>query len=180
MQSGCKSEDNITVYKIKKNDSLMKKSFEQQTDLSPLNWMAPQNWIEKKPTDFRIASYDVPMPNGEIVDVSISMFPGDAGGIEQNVNRWRRQLNLKPQTKDVILENAKQEFNVLGNYLMIHLKNDLTKQSILGSIIPHSNNETIIQTIFIKMTGSTLALNELDYEFNIFCKSISLKNEKYY
>ena len=180
MQSGCKSENNITVYKIKKNDSLMKKSFEQQTDLSPLNWMAPQNWIEKKPTDFRIASYDVPMPNGEIVDVSISMFPGDAGGIEQNVNRWRRQLNLKPQTKDVILENAKQEFNILGNYLMIHLKNDLTKQSILASIIPHSNNETIIQTIFIKMTGSTLALNELDYEFNIFCKSISLKNEKYY
>ena len=34
------------------------------------------------------------------------------------------------------------------------------------------------QTIFIKMSGSNIALNELEYEFNIFCKSMYLTNEK--
>ena len=88
----CKSESNITVYKIKKN-----------SPPPSLNWTPLKSWIKKAPTEFSLASYDVPTSNGELIDLSITTFPGDAGGVTQNVNRWRRQINLEPQSEKIIL-----------------------------------------------------------------------------
>ena len=113
----------------------------------------------------------------EVIDVSITMFPGDAGGIEQNINRWRRQLNLSPQTIDKIINNAKKQSNMLGDYFIYYLKNKNTKKSIIGAIIPYSERPSFIsQTIFIKMNGSDIVLKELEYEFELFCKSVHWVN----
>ena len=176
IQFGCNSEPNVTVYKIKKKNPTATQTLNEKTSVIPINWTIPNNWIKKKPKDFGIASYDVPMPNGEIANVSISIFPGDAGGIEQNVNRWRRQLNLPPQNIKTILQNAKNEFNIIGDYFVFNLKNESAKKGILASIIPHLKENNIFQTIFIKLSGSDSAINELEYEFNIFCKSMYLIN----
>ena len=101
-------------------------------------------------------------------NVSISIFPGDAGGIEQNVNRWRRQLNLKP----LPLENINKEAMnnpLLGDYYLFHETNDKENKSIIAAIIPQKDN-----TIFIKMNTSALLSYDRKYEFTLFCQSLYL------
>jgi len=62
-----------------------------------LAWTIPESWIEQPSSEFRLASYQVPSKaSSYICDFSIVNFPGDAGGVLANVNRWRRQLNLSP------------------------------------------------------------------------------------
>jgi hypothetical protein len=173
LQFGCQSKSNITVYKIKKNTSLLTQKNTDKVNNPQLNWVAPNHWIEKKSKDFRLASYDISTSNGEIVDLSITIFPGDAGGIEQNVNRWRKQINLESQNIETILKNAYKESSLLGKYFIFYLKNKTNGQSIIAAIIPYSDNgQSISETIFIKMNGSVNVLQELKYEFELFCKSM--------
>lgn len=61
---------------------------------SPLVWMAPAHWKPKTASAMRRASFDVPMDDGPAADFSISSFGGAAGGVLNNVNRWRVQLGL--------------------------------------------------------------------------------------
>ena len=108
--------------------------------------------------------------NSNIINenVSISIFPGEAGGIAQNVNRWRRQLNLKP----LPLENINKEAMnnpLLGDYYLFHETNDKENKSIIAAIIPQKDN-----TIFIKMNTSALLSYDRKYEFTLFCQSLYL------
>jgi uncharacterized protein YcfL len=171
LQVGCKSESDITVYKIKKNRSA---NTQNNNKKAKLNWTAPNHWIQKAPTDFRLASFDISTNNGSIIDLSITTFPGDAGGIEQNVNRWRRQINLEPENINIILQAAQKESSMLGEYFIFELKNEINDQAIIAAIIPYLDNtqSSVLETIFIKMNGSNKNLQELKYEFELFCKSI--------
>tara|TARA_Y100001968_G_scaffold232567_1_gene215372 strand:+ start:597 stop:1169 length:573 start_codon:yes stop_codon:yes gene_type:complete len=171
LQVGCKAESDITVYKIKKNRSA---NTQNNNKKAKLNWAAPNHWIQKAPTDFRLASFDISTNNGSIIDLSITTFPGDAGGIEQNVNRWRRQINLEPENINIILQAAQKESSMLGEYFIFELKNEINDQAIIAAIIPYLDNtqSSVVETIFIKMNGSNSNLQELKYEFELFCKSI--------
>ena len=106
--------------------------------------------------------------------MSITTFPGNAGGIEQNVNRWRRQINLEPENINIILQAAQKESSMLGEYFIFELKNEINDQVIIAAIIPYLDNtqSSVLETIFIKMNGSNKNLQELKYEFELFCKSI--------
>ena len=166
----CNDEKSITVYKVKKTDSLISK---QNNNKSNLNWAAPNNWLEKKATDFRLASYDINAPNGEIIDLSITVFPGDAGGIESNVNRWRRQINLNPLDLNQLMNESSTQSSMLGEYYIFDLYNENNNQAMIAAILPYYNNSnSIIETIFVKMVGSIDTLSDLKYEFELFCKSI--------
>tara|TARA_B100002052_G_scaffold207190_1_gene189310 strand:- start:442 stop:1011 length:570 start_codon:yes stop_codon:yes gene_type:complete len=166
----CNDEKSITVYKVKKTDSLISK---QNNNKSNLNWAAPNNWLEKKATDFRLASYDINAPNGEIVDLSITVFPRDAGGIESNVNRWRRQINLDPLDLNQLMNESSIQSSMLGEYYIFDLYNKNNNQAMIAAILPYYGNaNSIIETIFIKMVGSINTLSDLKYEFELFCKSI--------
>ena len=108
-----------------------------------------------------------------MIDLSITTFPGDAGGIEQNVNRWRRQINLDAQNIDLIIKDAQKASSLLGDYFIFELTNKINTQTIIAAIIPYlDNTESVSETIFIKMNGSENNLKELKYEFELFCKSI--------
>ena len=45
----------------------------------------------------RLASFNAPYGNG-IADISVTNFSGDGGGLKANVNRWRKQLGMEPQS----------------------------------------------------------------------------------
>lgn len=62
---------------------------------SALAWTAPAHWTEKPAGGFRRGSFTLPGADGE-ADFSIIAFPGDAGGLLENLNRWRNQLALPP------------------------------------------------------------------------------------
>ena len=168
----CKSESDITVYKLKKTKSSIPIEDINQTKKS-LSWSVPNNWSAKPPTDFRLASFDIQTENEQIVDLSITSFPGDAGGIEQNVNRWRRQINLEPQNINDIMNMAKIESSMLGEYYIFDLENNNTNKSIIVALIPYLDDKKLVsETIFVKMNGTYETMQELKYEFELFCKSI--------
>ena len=63
---------------------------------------------------------------------------------------------------------------MLGEYFIFELKNEINDQAIIAAIIPYLDNtqSSVLETIFIKMNGSNQNLQELKYEFELFCKSI--------
>ncbi len=60
-------------------------------------WTIPGGWTEK-PTagGMRLASYGVSAPDGRAVDISVVALGEQAGTELDNVNRWRRELELPP------------------------------------------------------------------------------------
>ena len=153
----CDTQEKITTYKIKKPQSLT------------LKWTTPSTWGELVPGNMLMANFHVIDSKNKSVNISVSMFPGDVGGIENNVNRWRRQINLQTQT---IQEISKYIQNItlplLGDAQFLELNNSQNNQGMKVIIIPNQNN----QTIFVKMMGESDSLSELDYEFNLFVQSI--------
>jgi len=105
-------------------------------------------------------------------NVSISILPRKKNNIEQNINRWRNQLNL-PATNNINTELIKSPFESIGEYYFVHEINNNMNQAILGAIINQKN-----QTIFIKMNTSALLSYDRKYEFQLFCQSLYFDENK--
>ena len=87
----------IMTYKVPKQTiSVAQLSVDKQ--INNIIWVIPETWIEQEKTQFRVSSYKVPFGDNPTIfgDFSVVKFPGDAGGVLANVNRWRDQLDLKP------------------------------------------------------------------------------------
>ena len=63
--------------------------------LPALHWTLPDGWQEKKPTEMRVASFNVTGKDGQTADVSVIPLP-IAGRDLELVNMWRQQLQLPP------------------------------------------------------------------------------------
>jgi hypothetical protein len=58
-------------------------------------WDIPPGWREVPPTAMLLAKFVITDAGGE-ADVTVSVFPGDTGGLLANVNRWRGMVGLAP------------------------------------------------------------------------------------
>ena len=110
---GCNNNesDNIHSYRMPKS---------KNTEL--FSWDIPDNWILANKTKFSQANYLIPSSRGS-ADISISYFAGNAGGVKANVNRWRRQLNLEPQSLDQMKKSILIRSSALGDYKIIKIIN---------------------------------------------------------
>ena len=130
------------------------------------SWTVPDNWIEGDKSSMRLASFKAPY-NSELADISITNFSGDGGGLKANVNRWRKQLDLAPQSEEIINKSILIGNSKLGEYKFIKIINESNVESaFLCSIIEIKNS-----TIFIKMKASIEGIDKLEKEFLEFCSS---------
>ena len=60
------------------------------------HWSVPDEWSPGRKSQMRKGSFSATGGDGHILDISVTAFPGDVGGIASNVNRWRGQLGLPP------------------------------------------------------------------------------------
>jgi hypothetical protein len=59
----------------------------------------PEGWtLDPTPRPMRVATYIITDPGGP-VEVALTRFPGDTGGVLGNINRWRQQVGLGPVTE---------------------------------------------------------------------------------
>jgi hypothetical protein len=59
-------------------------------------WTAPEPWrVVPGERPMRLATYEIRDESGPI-EVAITRFPGDVGGMLANINRWRGQIGLGP------------------------------------------------------------------------------------
>lgn len=63
-------------------------------DSAPLQWDTPAGWTERPPAQYRDANFLV--PGDERAECYLTTLVGEAGGMDANINRWRKQVSLPP------------------------------------------------------------------------------------
>ena len=127
------------------------------------HWHVPQGWQISAGSQVRRASFAV-TEGEQAVDISVTSFPGDVGGLTQNINRWRSQIGL-PGLSPAEAEAAVSPLeSTTGEWLLAEIEND--GQATLAALTMHAGNSW-----FFKMTGPKAALPAHEDEFLAFVKS---------
>lgn len=141
---------------------------------SPVNWTKPQGWEEQPLSEMRQGSFRANGPNGTAADISVVSFPGEAGGVESNINRWRGQVQLPSLAAEEIGKSA-QHFTVDGRQALlvdIQTPDGAAKPArILGAIL-----QTADRSWFVKMTGDPDLLETQKPRFLEFVQSFRFGN----
>lgn len=168
---GCgRGEKSISVYQSEKrtlNTQEQNMPKHESGQKAVYKWLAPKNWTEKALSTMRIGSYDVPCAN-EVGDLSISMFAGDAGGLDANINRWRGQLGLEAVSGEEVLSLVRMTAGPLGSIFFSNMEKD--GKGFLIAILPLEN-----ESMFVKLSASSDGLKAVSAEFENFCMSIYLE-----
>ena len=167
----CGDSKHIQSYRMPKKDfgvfSKKEELITQKKNVSGLSWSLPETWVPSEGHSMRLASFNTPYSNG-VGDLSIVSLSGESGGLEANVNRWRRQIDLKPISEEEILISAVNGNSQIGQFLLFRLVNESNKdKAILAVVMPSGS-----KTFFIKLTASQKGIDELRFSFMEFCSSI--------
>jgi hypothetical protein len=170
--AACNNEK-ISVYRIPKENNQV--SLQTSGNLAPpppsnpASWSKPSGWTEKALSEMRLGSFEVVGTNGESADISVTAFPGDAGGVDSNVNRWREQVH-QPALEGEQLAQSWQEETVDGiPAIIVDMQSPAGAEkvsAILGAVL-----RTTDRTWFVKMTGPPDLLSAQKDNFLVFVRS---------
>lgn len=137
--------------------------------VSALIWEKPESWRAGGKLSMRLASYTIEGQDKSTLDVSISRFPGDVGGLFSNVNRWRGQLGLDHFTDPSELEPLVFAFKT-ENFVFqwVGLENDVSPPKRMEVAILELNGFTW----FIKIMGSRDIVMAEHEHFEAFVRTI--------
>lgn len=84
-------------------------------DSSPgaLTWTTPEGWTERPPSAMRQADWLL----SDGAECYLSVLPGGGGGLEANVQRWRKQMSLPPATPQELAALPRAE--LLGHQALV-------------------------------------------------------------
>ena len=134
-----------------------------------LIWTVPSNWQPKALGTMRRGSYSVTADN-QVGDISVFVFPGAAGGLVDNINRWRGQIGMTP------LDPSKAEAETVamkttsGLPLTFVDLNNGSGDGILGAILVQGD-----ESWFFKLKGPSALLAKEKSAFVDFLKSVKSK-----
>ena len=168
----CTSENNVRTYRLQKTNVTkevkLKESKVQES--RELSWVTPDSWNPSEGSSMRLASFSVPYSKG-IGDLSVIKLSGSGGGLESNVNRWRRQLNLSPLNIDQIEKSITMMEGNLGKYGLLEIVNENDAAAFICAIF--SLDES---TIFVKLSLRPAGITEVEDDFITFCSSLNFSN----
>lgn len=128
------------------------------------DWQVPATWESATGSNMRRASFSAPGENGP-ADVAVTSFPGDVGGLTANVNRWRRQIGLNPQSPAEV--EASVARRPVADQEAIICEMASADQATLAAIFEHQGNSW-----FFKMTGPRSTVEENRQPFLQFIDSV--------
>src|SRR5260221_9170958 len=175
--SAC-NQSNITVHRIRKEWVLIETGTGSLAPAPPSiwpKWTVPPGWKERRLSEMRLASFKAEGSNGEPADISISSFPGDAGGLGSNVNRWRGQVHQAVLDEESL---AKTMERITVNGVPVVLVDVQTPEGtqkpdrIIGAAL-----RTADRTWFVKMSGSPAMLQAQAEHFKEFVNSFRFPNQ---
>ena len=148
-----------------------------------LTWTAPAGWAEapagSDPSGMRLV--DMRFGEKQEGECYISIMPGPAGGLNANLNRWRKQMGQPDYTDEEIAKLPKKplfkrdgvyaEFD--GDYKGVGMT-EASKGYRLAGVI-HSAEQA---TIFVKMIGPKALVEANTAAFDQFCQSITPKGNE--
>jgi len=119
----------------------------------------PSGWTESSGSSLRIASYEIVKQGFPTADFSITSFPGDAGGLTANVNRWRQQIGLprwsdaEVQTKQEVIESGELSFSLFDLMPETDEEKAKVKERIFAAILKRDG-----RSWFYKLRGDAFLL----------------------
>lgn len=137
----------------------------EPTPPNPWLWNVPTHWQVGKKSSMRVGSFKIETDSGQNLDISITTFPGDVGGLLANVNRWIGQINLPPvDTKN--LSKYRSALTIADQ--QGHLIEALGEQQGLLAGVLFLEKESW----FFKLIGDTELVEKERSNFLSFVKSI--------
>jgi len=133
------------------------------------SWIVPEGWAEGRQSSMRVGSFQVMAAAGASVDISVTVFPGDVGGIHRNINRWRGQIGLQPV--DDTGDSVETVTTPNHSFEIVRLESAATRQSMLAAILDHHG-----RTWFIKMMGDSRLVEAEEERFLAFIRSFKLEH----
>ena len=139
-----------------------------------LAWTAPAGWTEKPSSSMRAVTLG--FGGNPANECYVIVLPGDAGGAEANLNRWRAQLGLAPVSALELAELP--AIPVLGKQCpLIEGQGKYTGMSgppledaaLLGTVCELGSH-----SVFIKLTGAAADVTAQRAAFEAFCASLKV------
>jgi hypothetical protein len=113
-----------------------------------LRWALPKGWTETRSAGGMRYATIKPTAPGK-VEVSVTVFPGPAGGELANVNRWRNQIGLSPVDESALGKDRKSLKSPAGTLALFDYTSDgQQKTRMVAAILLAGGNSW-----FVKMVG---------------------------
>jgi hypothetical protein len=137
-----------------------------------VTWTAPSSWTTKPLSAMRKGSFGVRGIGGAEADLSIISFPGDAGGLAENLNRWRGQLQLGTQDAATLASGSSTIANGNLRFTVVDYTGTTANgpTQLLGAILPLDN-----ETYFFKLMGPASTVGENKQAFLDFLKTVQVR-----
>ena len=137
-------------------------------------WEVPAEWREAPVGQMSLARFEIGGTDGK-AEVTVSAFPGAAGGLLGNLNRWRGQLGLKPVSQ-AEAEKLVASLDVMGGKAMLVDMNGQNPQTgqkvrLISAIVPREG-----LTWFYKLMGDEAAAEREKAAFIKFVQSVRYPN----
>ncbi len=136
----------------------------------------PEGWTEKPAAMMR----DVNLAFGENGEGEcyLSRLPGAGGGLEANVNRWRKQMGAEPLTPEAVQKLPKKTLfgqpatfvDVSGDYGGMSGTEGKKNYRMLGLVLSNSAG-----AVFVKLIGPKALVDANEKQFNQFVDSLDVK-----
>ncbi|MEI6226429.1 MAG: hypothetical protein WCS72_16915 [Deltaproteobacteria bacterium] len=113
-----------------------------------LRWALPKGWTETRSAGGMRYATIKPTAQGKI-EVSVTVFPGPAGGELANVNRWRNQIGLPPVDEAALAKDRKALKSPAGSLAVFDYTGEgKEKTRMVAAILFAGGNSW-----FVKMVG---------------------------
>lgn len=154
--TGCGEQEDVRVYRAPAEPAPESRSagHDAAGGKPHVHWVAPDHWIHSPDARaMRVATFeapDEPVP----LEIAVTAFPGDTGGLLANINRWRQQLGL-PAVDEQDMARDVQPFqtpSIRGWMVRIDGASPgdaYTPRAMVGAIIPGADD----QTWFVRADG---------------------------
>lgn len=148
-------------------------------------WELPKGWTQAPGNQpMRIATFKVALtdlaggagsPSGveavPQIEVTLTAFPGDVGGLLANVNRWRGQLGLAEVTEAELPKLVSVVKGANGDFVVVNLRGEGEGSAgLLAAIVQPGDG----QSWFVKATGAPTQLEALRPSLEKFAGSFHI------
>ncbi len=145
---------------------------------TPIVWKTPETWNEKPGQGMRVVTF-TSKDEANPVETTIVSLAGEAGGLNANVDRWLKQLNLQAESEEQINSFIDQQKSItLSDGSLVKIL-DFT---VWSSKVTDNQSSMIAAVwdaktaqVFIKMTGSLNAVQKNKALFEALVESLKFK-----
>ena len=161
----------VTTYRVPKEElPALPTAAANQAGAGALTWNAPPAWDEEPAGGMRRGSFKIRSEDGAEADFSIIAFPGAAGGLASNLNRWRGQLGLPTlptaEVEATVVHLDTPTFHV--DFVDYVGETDGQPTRIMGAILNHGG-----ESWFFKLMGPDSLVAAQQDAFRAFMNTVA-------